>query len=91
MYESGEPEPIQEPKIYEQTIYLESTKAGLWYPKIKEQSRVVKGQVLGHLEDMFGNVLQEFCAEGDGVVFYYMEGLSARERDILVAYGLEER
>ena len=91
MYESGEPEPIQEPKIYEQTIYLESTKARLWYPKIKEQSRVVKGQVLGHLEDMFGNVLQEFCAEGDGVVFYYMEGLSARERDILVAYGLEER
>ena len=90
MYESEEPVTSYEPKVYEHTIYLESEKAGLWYPAVKEDEPVTKGQLLGRLEDIFGNVLQEFYAEGDGRVFYYTGGLAVKEGDSLVAYGLEE-
>lgn len=89
MYESGEPKVDYEPQVYEHAVYLESEKAGLWYPAIKEDEKITKGQLLGRLEDLFGNVLQEFYAEGDGVVFYYTNGLSVKEGDALVAYGLE--
>lgn len=90
MYDSQEPEVDYEPGVYEHTIYLESKRAGLWYPAVKENDRVEKGQLLGRIEDMFGNVEQEFYAEGDGVVFYYTGGLSVEEGSALVAYGLDE-
>ncbi len=90
MYESDEPEVSFEPKVYERTVYLESERAGLWYPAVKENDPVAGGQLLGRLEDMFGNILQEFYAEGDGRVFYYTGGLSVKKGDSLIAYGLEE-
>lgn len=88
MYESEEPEAAEEPKVYMHTVYLESEKAGLWYPQVREDEPVAKGQLLGRLEDPFGNVLQRFYAEGDGRVLYYTAGLSIKEGDSLVAYGL---
>ncbi|MCI8590934.1 MAG: succinylglutamate desuccinylase [Lachnospiraceae bacterium] len=90
MYESPEPEADHEPRVYEHVVYLESEKAGLWYPAVRENDRVVKGQLLGRLEDMFGNVVQEFYAEGDGVIFYYTGGLAVGEGDSLAAYGLDD-
>lgn len=88
MYESEETEVDYTPQVYEHTVYLESERAGLWYPVIKADDNVKKGQLLGYLEDMFGNRIQEFYAEGDGKVFYYTGGLAVREGDSLVAYGL---
>ncbi len=64
--------------------------AGLCYPAVRENDRVVKGQLLGRLEDMFGNVAQEFYAESDGVIFYYTGGLAVGEGDSLAAYGLDD-
>lgn len=89
MYEFEEPKAGYEPKIYERAVYLESVQAGLWYPAVKENDRVAEGQMLGRLEDMYGNVVQEFRAEGDGVVFYYTGGLAVEEGDSLAAYGLD--
>lgn len=89
MYESEEPKAKYEPKIYTHAVYLESRQAGLWYPAVKEDEQITKDQLLGRLEDLFGNVIQEFRAEGDGVVFYYTGGLAVKEGDSLVAYGLE--
>lgn len=89
MYESGEPGADIRPAVYERAVYLECERTGLWYPAVKEDEKIVKGQLLGRLEDMFGNVVKEFYAGGDGVVFYYMGGLLARKGDTLVAYGLD--
>lgn len=90
MYESEEPKVDYEPRVCDHTVYLESETAGLWYPEVKENDRISKGQRLGRLEDMFGNVIREFYAEGDGVVFYYTGGLSVKEGDSLAAYGLDQ-
>lgn len=89
MYEPDIPETDYEPEIYEHTVYLESTQEGLWYPEVEEDERIEKGQIIGRLEDFFGNTVREFYAEGDGVVFYYTGGLSVKEGDSLVAYGLK--
>ena len=88
MYETHEPDIACEPKVYERVIYQESEKAGLWYPAIKEKDQLKKGQLLGRLEDMFGEVLQEYYAKGDGVVFYYTAGLSLKKGYLLASYGL---
>lgn len=89
MYESEEAEVTYKPKVYEHTVYLESEKDGLWYPGIKENDNVAKGQLLGYLGDIFGNKVQEFYAEGNGKVFYYTGGLAVKKGDSLVVYGLE--
>lgn len=90
MYESEEPPVSRRPKVYGRAVYLESGKEGLWYPAVREDEPVKKGRLLGRLEDMFGNVLEEFYAEGDGRVLYYTGGLSVKAGDSLAAYGLEE-
>ena len=89
MYKSEEAEVTYEPRVYEHTVYLESEKDGLWYPSIRENDTVAKGQRLGYLGDIFGNKVQEIYAEGEGKVFYYTGGLAVKKGDSLVAYGLE--
>ncbi|WP_143153487.1 M14 family metallopeptidase [Desulfitobacterium chlororespirans] len=74
--------------VFEQTIYLTCQEQGLWYPAIKEDQVVEKGQLLGHTEDIWGNALHEYRAESRGRVFYYTSGLAVNEGDPLVAYGV---
>lgn len=90
MYQFGEPTMVCPKTIYPKTVYLKAKERGLWYPLVAEGGNVKKGQLLGHTEDLWGNLLREYYAEGDGTVFYYTCGLSAVEDVPLVAYGLSE-
>lgn len=76
--------------IYEKTIYFTADQGGLWYPEIEVDQQIAKGQLLGHLEDFFGNRVKEYYTEETGRVFYYTSGLSVNTGDPLVAYGLEK-
>lgn len=87
--ETMEDDGICEKKVYRESVYLEADQSGLWYPAVKENDSLKKGQLLGRLEDFFGNVLEEFYAEEDGTVYYYTAGLAVVAGDSLVAYGLE--
>lgn len=78
---------VCEKKVYTKAVYLEAEQPGLWYPSVRENDWVKKGQLLGRLEDFFGNALTEYRAEEDGTVFYYTAGLAVNEGDSLVAYG----
>lgn len=75
--------------VYQRTIYLTSEETGIWYAAIEENQPVRQGQLLGRVEDFYGNLLREYLAEEDGRVFYYTSGLSVKPGDALVAYGLE--
>lgn len=77
-------------KIYYNTIYLKTDEKGLWYPAINENIQVKKGDLLGTIEDFFGNCIKSYAAQEDGVVFYYTAGLAVNPGDLLVAYGLEK-
>lgn len=76
--------------VYTKTIYQEAEEAGVWYCNVESNERVKKGQILGRTEDFFGNVLHEYYAEDDGIVFYHACGLSVKRGRNLVAYGVEE-
>lgn len=67
--------------------YLESTHKGLWFPAIKHDQEVKKGELLGHIQDFYGNTLVEYHAEFDGVIFYYTTDLAINISDALIAYG----
>ncbi|MDO4321464.1 MAG: M14 family metallopeptidase [Lachnospiraceae bacterium] len=76
-----------EKKIITKAVYLEAEEQGLWYPAVFEGCRVQKGQLLGHIEDFFGNVQKEYRAEMDGIVFYYTGSLAVKKGSSLAAYG----
>lgn len=79
-----------EKRVFVRTVYLEAAEDGAWYPNVKPGDLVKKGQLLGRTEDFFGNVLHEYFAEADGIVFYHCCGLAVRVGRNLVAYGVEE-
>ena len=76
-------------KLYRNTEYLETDTRGVWYPAIKENQSVKKGELLGKLGDFFGNIIKRYYAIEDGTVIYYTAGMCVLEGDPLVAYGLE--
>ncbi len=76
-------------KAYKKTIYLEAEDTGIWYAAVEENQPVKKGQLLGRIEDFYGNLIREYRAEEDGRVFYYTSGISVEPGDALVAYGVE--
>lgn len=79
-----------EKHVFIKTIYLEAEEDGVWYCSVKPNAAVKKGQLLGRVEDFYGNVLHEYRAEADGIVFYHCCGLSVKAGRNLVAYGVEE-
>lgn len=79
-----------EKRVFVRTVYLEAAENGVWYSNVKPGDLVKKGQALGRTEDFFGNVLHEYFAEADGIVFYHCCGLAVRVGRNLVAYGVEE-
>lgn len=76
--------------VYRNTIYLTSTAQGIWYAKVMEDTDVKKGDLLGVIEDFYGNCIAEYYAQEDGHVFYYTAGLSVREGSDLIAYGVKD-
>ncbi len=79
-----------EKHIFVKTIYLEAEEDGIWYCNVEPNTFVREGDLLGHTEDFFGNVLHEYRAEENGIVFYHCCGLSVKTGRSLVAYGVEE-
>ena len=67
--------------------YPESEEEGLWYPSIRENTRIRKGDILGHTEDMDGNILHSYTAECDGIVLYYRTFLHVSKGTPLAAYA----
>ncbi len=76
--------------VFVKTVYLEAAEDGVWYSDVRPGTIVRKGQLLGRTEDFYGNVLHEYHAEADGIVFYHCCGLSVKTGRNLVAYGVEE-
>ena len=76
-----------EKELIRRARYISFTEDGLWYRSVKPGDEISKGQVLGHTEDCFGNVLREYRAEEDGIVLYGNGGLKAAKGHLAVAYG----
>ncbi len=69
--------------------YVEAECDGLWYPYVKQGQRVKKGELLGVLKNIEGEMLQEVAAKFDADILYYTLSLGVRKKDALTAYGTE--
>lgn len=86
------PEDMYDPslkrRVFREAVYLEAERDGVWYPKVGKDQPVRAGQLLGTLEDLFGDVLEEVRAGHDGHVLYLNDGLAAPKGELLVAYAV---
>ena len=67
--------------------YVEAEAEGFWYPLVTVNQSVRKGDSLGRLESLTGEVIQEVRAEFDGIVLYHTTALGVRAGEVLITYG----
>ncbi|UYI78732.1 MAG: M14 family metallopeptidase [Fusobacterium varium] len=67
--------------------YLESKHNGFWYPAFQAGDTFKKGAFLGEIKDCFGNILETYKAEFDGIILYETISLAIAIDDPLIAYG----
>lgn len=84
----GENPPREQVEIVE-AVYEEAKANGFWYPSVKTDTPVQKGELLGRLEDEEGRLIQEIHAAFTGVPLYYTTALGVRAGDSLIAYGAQ--
>ena len=63
--------------------YVEAEAEGFWYPLVTVNQSVRKGDSLGRLESLTGEVRAEF----DGIVLYHTTALGVRAGEVLITYG----
>lgn len=83
----GENPPREQVEIVE-AVYEEAKADGFWYPAVRTDTLVQKGELLGRLEDEEGHLIQEIRAVFTGVPLYYTMALGVRAGDSLIAYGV---
>lgn len=67
--------------------YLESKHNGFWYPAFQAGDTFKKGAFLGEIKDCFGNILETYKAEFNGIILYETISLAIAIDDPLIAYG----
>lgn len=84
----GEAVKRQKPALHiMQGIYLDANHSGRWYAFVGHKDKVVKGEKIGEIRDLFGNLLEEYYAEMDGVVLMVCAALGVKIGDPIIAYG----
>jgi len=62
--------------------------AGVWYPKIATGDRVKKGEQIGTVGDLFGDVLEKIISPVNGVVLFLTINPSVQENGLLMGLGV---
>lgn len=73
--------------IIKKAEYIDSNYDGCWYPEVKLEDQVEKGQLLGVIKDVFGNTLDEVYAEYDAIVVMITVSLAIAKGDSIITYG----
>ena len=81
----GEKNRVQQEIV--EASYVEADADGFWYPLAATNQIVCMGEVLGRLESLTGELLQEVRAKFDGVVLYHTIALGVHKGEALIAYG----
>ncbi len=61
----------------------------MWYPKVAAGNLVKKGQQIGHVGDLFGDVLEKIVSPVNGVVLFLTINPSVLEKGLLMGIGTE--
>lgn len=63
--------------------------AGMWYPKVAPGDHLKKGEQIGHVGDLFGDVLEKIISPLNGVVLFLTINPSVLENGLLMGIGVE--
>ena len=85
---AGMRDPVLKRRVFREAVYLDAMREGVWNPAMKKGQFIQKGQHLGTLEDLFGEVLETVYAQCDGHVLYLNCGLAMPKGELLVAYAV---
>lgn len=73
--------------VLEDVVYLDSDVDGCWYACADIREKVKKGQRIGYIRDIFGNVIKEYRAEFDRVILYRATSLAITKGTRIITYG----
>ena len=73
--------------VLQEVVYLDSDLDGCWYACADIREKVEKGQRIGYIRDIFGNVIKEYYAEFDAVVLYVAISLAITKGTRIITYG----
>jgi uncharacterized protein len=82
----GEVQPFEPVEIGEFT-WLRSPVEGMWYPSVDVGARVLKGQNIGRIGNLYGDTLVEFSAPHDGVILFITSAPAMPQDGLIIAVG----
>lgn len=75
------------PRRLERFEWLRAKAEGLYYPSVGAGQNVEKGQAIGEVRDLLGEVRQELKAPESGPVLFVVTALAVRKGDPLIGIG----
>ena len=85
--DDGVPAVRREPCLMTGGWFEDAPADGCWYPARHAGDRVSRGEELGQIRSVFGEVLHTCIAEADGVILYQTASLGIEKGQPMVAYG----
>ncbi|MDO5291579.1 MAG: M14 family metallopeptidase [bacterium] len=76
-----------EQKEVRQATYIDAEQEGFWYPMYSAGEKFEEGTLLGEIKDVWGERVEAYYAEYDGIVLYQTVGMGIKAGDALIAYG----
>lgn len=74
-------------KFLENYVFVRTDLTGLWYPDIKVSQLVTKGQVVGHIRDVFGELMLDVQSPIEGVVTCIRTSPNIRPGNVIFELG----
>ncbi len=59
----------------------------MWYPAVKLNETVARGQAVGHIRDYFGQPLAEVKAQVDGIITVIRTSPAVRPGNVLIEHA----
>jgi uncharacterized protein len=79
----------KKPEVLTKFKWLYTKHAGLWYSKVAAGDAIKKGQQIGSVGDLFGDVLERIISPVNGVVLFLTINPSVLENGLLMGVGVE--
>jgi len=76
-------------KVLTKFEWLYTKHAGMWYPKVAAGDEVKKGEEIGRVGDLFGDVLEKIISPVDGIVLFLTINPSVQDNGLLMGLGVE--
>jgi predicted deacylase len=76
-----------EPVEIEEFTWLRSPVEGMWYPSVEVGARVLEGQNIGRIGNLYGDTLVEISAPHDGVILFVTSAPAMPQDGLIIAVG----